>query len=261
MLARFTENLKSKVENFGAVLRFGFQALRLVATEGVPPRLLTEQLFECGVKAIPTTLVSGFFVGAIMAIQIELQLRNFGAEGAVGGVATSVTIRNVGPVLIGFILVGKVGALTTAVLGTMRVTDQIDALTCLGVDPIRMLVAPRLIAAIISCFLLLTIGLIVSVGGGSALAWLNFGTNPWHYISQIPKFVSLESLLTGGFKSLAFGTLLGSVACYQGYWATGGAAGVGKMVRKAAINSLVGIIVADFFISWIISHFLRGIGH
>lgn len=242
-----------RIANLGAIFRFVVKTFESLVQGGVPWRLLLDELYECGVRSWATTTATGFFVGAIMAIQIELQLRNFGAEGSVGGVATSVTLRNVGPVLIGFILVGKVGAMTTAILGTMRVTDQIDALTCLGVNPLRVVVAPRLLASILSSFFLLIIGLVVAIGGGVTIANFSFGVNPIHYVSQIPKFVAPWSVGTGVVKSLVFGTLIGTIACYRGYSVTGGAAAVGKAVRDASVTSLVSIVVMDCLISFMAS--------
>lgn len=251
MLAKPFNPLFDSVARLGEIARFWF-SINACVFRGVPIRLVLDQVFECGVRAISTTIATGFFVGAIMAIQIELQLKNFGAEGSVGGIATSVTIRNVGPVLIGFILVGKVGALTTSILGTMRVTDQIDALTSLGVDPIRFIVAPRYIASVISSFLLLTLGLGIAILGGVAIAHFSFGVNSLYYISQIPRFVAPSSVVAGAIKSIAFGSIIGLVSCFRGYFVTGGAGGVGKAVRGAAVSSLVTILIADWMISlWI----------
>lgn len=251
----------NKIEHLGSAVRFARDTLRVVIREGIPWRLTLDQLYDCGVQAFSTTVSTGFFVGAIMALQIELQLRSFGAEGTVGGIATSVTIRNVGPVLIGFILVGKVGALTTAVLGTMRVTDQIDSLVCLGVSPLRVIVAPRMIAVVFSSFILLMIGLVISVGGGATMASLGFGLNPIHYVSQIPRFVTPWSVGVGLIKSIIFGCALGLTSCYRGYFVTGGAGGVGRTVRDAAITSLIAIITLDFFISWAASAIRNGVSY
>lgn len=222
-----------------------FRALR----SGVQWPRVMDQMFAVGVKSLSTTLTAGAFVGAIMALQINSELRDFGAQGFIGGLATSVTIRNVGPVLIGFILSGKVGAYTSAELGTMRVTEQIDAIRCLGASPVRTIIVPRLIAVIFSSFLLLNVGLMLSIGGGVLIAALDLGVNPMLYVSYIPRVVTWWSVGTGVFKSFAFGTIIALISCYRGYTATGGAEGVGSTVRKTTVETLVCIVLADFVLS------------
>src|SRR4051812_1422395 len=140
---------------------------------GIPRSLLVEQIYLIGVRSFFITVVAGLFVGAIMAIQINLQLRDFGAQAFLGGLSASTTIRDVGPTLIAFLLSGKVGAFTSAELGTMKVTDQVDAIRCLGMDPIRYLILPRMVAVVISSFLLLVVGLVVTVVGGLTISVLH----------------------------------------------------------------------------------------
>src|SRR5690606_29057243 len=140
---------------------------------------------------------AGFFVGAIMTIQFTLQVKEFGALGYLGGLATSATIREVGPLLIAFMLSGKVGAFTSAELGTMRVTEQIDAIRCLGANPIREIILPRFFGIVISSFFLLLIGLFMSVFGGLLLGLIFSGINPQEYVRHIPTLVNGWSILSG----------------------------------------------------------------
>lgn len=221
----------------------------LFVRHGIPVRTFIEQVYAVGVRSLVTTIATGLFVGAIMAIQLNLQLKDFGAQGMLGGLATSVTMRNVGPVLIGFILSGKVGAFASAELGTMQVTDQLNAMRCLGTDPMRYLVAPRLAAVIFSSFLLLVIGLMMGVLGGMGIANVILGVNSLNYIENIPMFVDVSSVAIGVIKSFVFGAIIGTVGCYHGYFATGGAPGVGYAVRRTAVQSLVAIILTDYAIS------------
>jgi phospholipid/cholesterol/gamma-HCH transport system permease protein len=222
-----------------------FRALR----RGVQFPRVIDQMYAIGVRSLSTTLTAGIFVGAIMAIQINSELRDFGAQGFLGGLATSVTIRNVGPVLIAFILSGKVGAYTSAELGTMRVTEQIDAIRCLGASPLETIIAPRLIAVVFSSFLLLNVGLVMSIVGGILFASLDLGVNPTLYVHYIPRIVSWWSVGTGVFKSFAFGMIIALISCYRGYTASGGAEGVGNTVRKTTVETLVCIVLVDFVIS------------
>lgn len=216
---------------------------------GVSGHLVAQQIWKVSLQSMPTTALAGFFVGAIMTIQFTLQIRQFGALGYLGGLSTSGTIRELGPLLIAFMLSGKVGAFTSAELATMRVTEQIDAIRCLGADPLREIILPRLIAIVISSFFLLALGLVASVGGGILLGYIFAGINPEEYLRHIPTLVSLSSVFMGLMKCFVFALLLAAVCTYRGYTASGGARGVGRAVVSTAVITMVGIVVADFFTS------------
>lgn len=190
--------------------------------------------------------MAGLFVGAIMGIQFYLQLKAFGAAPVLGGLTTSGTVREVGPVLIAFMLAGKVGAFTSAELGTMKVTEQIDAIRCLGTDPIQFIIAPRYLAVVIASFLLLTFGLMISMLGGILITGQVADLNPYEYISGIPFYVTWWSVGSGVFKSLVFGAIIAQICCYKGYTTTGGARGVGRTVKETAVRIMVAIIIADY---------------
>jgi phospholipid/cholesterol/gamma-HCH transport system permease protein len=211
--------------------------------------LFIEQMYMVGVRSVSTTVIAGGFVGAIMAIQIHLQLKDFGATGVLGGLSTSTTIRDIGPVLIAFILSGKVGAFTSAELGTMRVTEQVDAIRCLGTDPLRYLILHRFVAVVASSFLLLIVGLMLTVLGGIFIAQLQLGVNYKEYINNIPRVVGWWSVGMGIFKSFVFGFVIAVISCYRGYHTTGGAEGVGASVRRTSVETLLWIITINFLIS------------
>lgn len=239
----------SYISELGKAVLFFWDILRRLPG-GLNFQEVIHQIHAVGVRSLSTTVVTGAFVGAIMAIQIHLQLKDFGAAAYLGGLSTSVTIRNVGPVLIAFILSGKVGAYTSAELATMRVTDQIDAIRCLGMDPLRYLVVPRMFAVVVSSFLLLVVGLMVTVLGGVLMAAFQLDVNSLNYIRNIPSIVSWWSVGMGGVKSLVFGVLIGWMACYRGYNATGGSEGVGKAVKGTSVITLVTLIVVNYFLTW-----------
>lgn len=228
---------------------FAGEAAGRALKSGVRASAWIDQMYTAGVRSLPTTVAAGAFVGAILAIQLNLQLRDYGAQGVLGGLSVSTTVRNIGPVLIAFMLSARVGAFTAAELGTMRVTSQIDAIRCLGADPMSEIVVPRLAAVVAASFSLLVIGLFVATLGGIVVADLVLGVNPLAFIAQIPRFVTAWSLGTGMMKSLVYGLLIGVISCYRGYTASGGAAGVGHAVRRTAVEILVAIIVADYLLS------------
>ncbi len=245
MVATFDQLISS----IGATLIFGLSGLGTFLRHGVRWSAVIDQMYAVGVRSLSTTIVTGLFVGAIMSIQLDLQLRDFGAQAFLGGLSASVTIRNVGPVLIAFILSGKVGAYTSAELGTMQVTDQVNAIRCLGTDPIRYLIVPRLVAVVITSFLLLIVGLVTAIAGGALLATVQLGINWVNFVRNIPLIVTWWSVGTGVVKSFVFGAIIAVVCCYQGYHARGGSVGVGRTVKSTAVQTLVAIIVADFAIS------------
>src|SRR5690242_4218340 len=206
---------------------------RVLRTAWVYPwssRLISEQIWSVTVQSFATTALAGFFVGGIMTVQFTLQTREFGALGYLGGLATSGTIREVGPLLIAFMLSGKVGAFTSAELGTMRVTEQIDAIRCLGANPIQEIILPRYIGIILSSFFLLVIGLFMSIFGGLLMGILFSGINPEEYLRHIPTIVTGSSIASGMIKCLAFALVLASICTFKGYTTTGGAKGVGRAV-------------------------------
>jgi len=209
------------------------------------------QTWRVSNKSFLITGIAGFFVGAIMTVQFTLQMKEFGALGYLGGLSTSGTIREIGPLLIAFLLAGKVGAFTSAELGTMRVTEQIDAIRCLGADPIQEIILPRFLAIIIASFFLLGLGLLTSIGGGILLGKIFAGVNALEYIRHIPTIVSLWSIAVGLFKCLVFAIILATVCTYKGYSTTGGAKGVGRAVVATAVSTMVGIVVADWLTSFL----------
>ena len=221
---------------------------------------VSEQIWRVTVQSLWTTGTAGFFVGAIMAIQFTMQIKTFGALGFLGGLATSATVREVGPLLIAFLLSGKIGAFTAAELGTMRVTEQLDAIRCLGADPMREIVMPRYFGIVISSFFLLATGLVASILGGMIMASLFAGINADEYLRHIPTVVSGFSIASGLFKCFAFALVLASVCTYKGFTARGGAKGVGRNVVGTAVMTMTGIVVTDWLTSLVSDAALKWIG-
>lgn len=210
---------------------------------------LLSQMYQVGTSALIVTIVSGLFVGAIFATQFYIQLVGYGANSFIGGLNTSGTIRDLGPLLVAFMLAGKIGAFMSAEIGTMRVTNQIDAIRCLGTDPFEYLLAPRFLAIMVMTLVLLCFALIISIVGGIFAMIITANINPVEYISMIPDLVNSISVATGLIKSFVFGFLIALICCYLGYTTQGGAKGVGKTVNKAAVTTVVAIVIADFSIS------------
>ncbi len=201
-------------------------------------------------RSFSTVLFAGVFVGAILVLQFNLMLKNFDAQIYLGGLNTSALVREIGPLIISFLLAGKIGAFTAAELGTMRVTEQIDAIECLGMNPIQYLVVPRMISIIVGSQFLLILGLIIGILGAMGIASLFCGVNFLQFSSSIPRFTGIWTLASGFFKSLVYGIIVAGVACYKGYTASGGARGVGRAVTQAAAYICFYIVIANFLTSY-----------
>jgi phospholipid/cholesterol/gamma-HCH transport system permease protein len=242
---------RSLLNEIGGCLLFLREAARTARRNPLPTHEIFVQIWRVSTQSLLTTALAGFFVGAVMTLQFTLQTKQFGALGYLGGLATSGTIREVGPLLIAFMLSGKVGAFTSAELGTMRVTEQIDAIRCLGADPFQEIIIPRFVAIIISSFALLAAGLFMSIAGGLALGVFYSGITFEEYLRHIPTIVTMPSILSGLFKCLAFALVLASICTYKGYTTSGGAKGVGRSVVNTAVSTMVGLVIADWLTSLI----------
>ncbi|MCC7442052.1 MAG: ABC transporter permease [Bdellovibrionales bacterium] len=212
-------------------------------------RAIYGQIVYVSYRSLSTVLFAGLFVGAILVIQFNSMLVQYDAQVLIGGLNTSAVVREVGPLIISFLLAGKIGAFTAAELGTMRVTEQIDAVQCLGTDPLQYLVVPRFVAIVISSVLLLMMGLVVSVVGAMIVASAACGVNPWEFMASIPQFTDGWTVFCGFFKSLIYGHIVAGVACYKGFTASGGARGVGKAVTQSAVYTNLYIVIANYIIS------------
>ncbi len=243
--------LNTLIDEIGLALLFLGDLCRVAVRLNWSRHLVFDQIWKVTIQSLATTGFAGFFVGAIMAIQFTVQVAQFGAIGYLGGLATSATVREVGPLLIAFMLSGKIGAFTTAELGTMRVTEQIDAIRCLGANPLQELVLPRFIGIVISSFFLLTLGVLMSLLGGLVLAFTFSGVNPEEYLRHIPTLINSASLFTGLFKSFVFAVLLALICTYKGYTTSGGARGVGRSVVSTAVTTMAGLVVFDWLTSLI----------
>lgn len=238
--------LTNLVSEIGGCVLFCVQAFDVLLRKGVSRREVFFQIWRVTTQSLPTTAMAGFFVGAIMTVQFTMQVEAYGALGYLGGLSTSATIRQVGPLLIAFMLSGKVGAFTAAELGTMRVTEQIDAIRCLGANPFQELILPRIIAIILSSFALLAAGLLMSIAGGVLLGAIFSGINPDEYLRHVPSIVTIPSIATGLLKCIVFAIVLAAICTYKGYAASGGARGVGRAVVETAVATMVALVAADW---------------
>jgi phospholipid/cholesterol/gamma-HCH transport system permease protein len=239
----------SLVNEVGSGVLFVKELARVWWIKGVRSKDVFEQIWRVFVQSFPTTAMAGFFVGGILTLQFTMQVKTFGALGYLGGLATSSTIREVGPLLIAFMLSGKIGAFTSAELGTMKVTEQIDAIRCLGADPIQEIILPRFFGIVFASFFLLAIGLFMSLFGGMLMGIYFSGINHLEYMRHIPTLVSSVSLINSVFKCFVFAFVLAAICTFKGYNTFGGSKGVGRSVVATAVQTMIGLVIMDWVTS------------
>jgi len=252
--------LKYYLERIGlAAARFikaaGSMAIMLVLTfrHAITPPLKMRNLFKqmefVGVQSLFVVILTGSFTGMVLALQGFNALKRFGAESLVGPTVALSMARELGPVLTGLMVTGRAGSAMATELGTMRVTEQIDALETMAVNPIKYLVVPRILSGIIMFPVLTIVTSFVGVVGGYLIGVKMLGINPGVYIGRTIDFVNIGDLFSGLAKSVVFGLITTLVACYYGYNARGGAEGVGKAATGSVVTGCVMILVSDYIIS------------
>jgi phospholipid/cholesterol/gamma-HCH transport system permease protein len=222
-----------------------------VATLRRPPslKLILQQIYDVGVASLPVVAITGFSTGLVLAAQSIYQLSDKGLTSVTGLMVTKAMMTELGPVLTAFMVTGRVGAAMCAELGTMLVTEQIDALQTMAINPNRYLIAPRFIAGSIMMPLLTVFSIVMGVFGGYLISVYYFGMAPNTYIDPIPEHVNYFDLLTGIVKGIVFGILILTIACYKGMRTKGGAAGVGKTTTNAVVVTYCAILMTNFFLT------------
>lgn len=210
-----------------------------------------EQMSVVGPDSLLVALITAAFVGMVFTIQVAKEFINFGAITAVGGVLALSLTRELGPVLTAVILAGRVGSAFAAEIGTMRVTEQIDALYMLNTDPVDYLVIPRLLACCLMLPILTILSLITGMTGGLIVATSFYGISQSVFLESAKNFLDLWDLWTGLIKAVVFGALIAIIGSSWGLTTTGGAKGVGQSTTAAVVTSLLAIFIANFFLSWL----------
>jgi len=215
-------------------------------------RHILSQCEKVGVQSLPVVLLTAIFTGMVLSLQSWVGFHRFGAESMVSTVVSLSMVRELGPVLVGLMVAGRVGASFAAELGTMRVSEQIDALWTLSTDPIRYLVIPRLLAVTFMMPLLVVLADAVGILGGYLVSVYVLDQNPHVYIDGATLFLKLEDLYSGLFKATVFGGIIGIIACAEGFYCQGGAQGVGQATTRAVVLSAMSILISDYFLTmWI----------
>lgn len=219
-----------------------------VATFKRPPHwsLIREQLYNIGVLSLPVVAMTGFSTGLVLAAQSFFQLSDKGLAGATGLMVGKAMITELGPVLTAFMVTGRVGAAMCAELGTMRVTEQIDALETMAVNPNRYLISPRFISGMVMMPLLTVFSIFMGIFGGYLISVFYFKMPPTTYFDPMPIYITNFDLLTGIVKAFVFGILIITISCYKGLTTSGGAEGVGRSTTNSVVICYTFILFTNF---------------
>ncbi|MBC7907556.1 MAG: ABC transporter permease [Rhodospirillaceae bacterium] len=212
-------------------------------------RLILRQMVEIGYYSLPVVGLTAVFTGMVLALQSYSGFSRFAAEGAVATVVVLSVTRELAPVLAGLMVAGRIGASMAAEIGTMRVTEQIDALTTLSTNPFKYLVAPRLLAGLLMVPFLVLVADIIGVFGGYIVGVYKLGFNPSTYISRTWEYLEPLDVISGLTKAAVFGFLISLMGCYHGYYSRGGAQGVGAATTNSVVSAAIMILVFNYAIT------------
>ena len=246
---RLGEGTQSMLLYLGGLSQLGWQAL----VQGVRPPYdlfgLLRQIDLVGVRSLGVIGVAAVFTGLVLALQTAYALARFGAKAVSGMIVALAMVRELGPVLTALLVGGRVGSGITAELGSMQVTEQIDAMRAMGTSPVKKLVVPRVIATMFALPILTLIADIVGIVGGMVIMNYEFGVEYHQYYNSVITSLKLADLLSGLVKPVFFGTIIGLVGCYEGLKVTGGTAGLGRATTSTVVVSSVLVLVSTFFLT------------
>ena len=237
------------VQGTGRVALFGADGLSHLLRPPFYGRQFWRAFVEFAYFSLPVVAMTAVFSGMVIALQSYTGFSRFSAESAIPGVVVLSVVRELGPVLAGLMVSGRVGAAMAAELGTMRVTDQIDALGTLSTDPMKYLVAPRLLAGTLALPLLVVVADTLGVAGGFLISTVKLGFNPAGYIANTATILTAVDVISGLAKAAVFGFLIALMSCFHGYNSRGGAQGVGAATTSAVVSSSILILAFDYVLT------------
>src|ERR1051326_20279 len=235
-----------------SVQDYSVLALRSLGNLFRPPRYLADMMQQAdsiGVGSLPIVILTGFFTGAVLALQTSDTLQQFGSLSLTGQLVSFSMVRELGPVLTGLMVAGRNASGMASELGSMKVTEQIDAMRALGTDPTKKLVTPRVTASVVMLFFLSILSDLLGVLGGFMVAYLLLGLDASQYWHSAYEKLKYRDIVMGLVKPVIFGFIISTVGCYYGLSAKGGTQGVGRATTQAVVAASVLILVADFFVT------------
>lgn len=242
-------SVKHPLEEAGRIILLLYSTLKWLLRPPFEIKSIVRQMLEIGVKSIPVVMITALFTGMVLALQSYTGFKRFGAEGLVGSVVALSMTRELGPVLTALIVTGRAGAAMAAELGTMRVTEQIDALETLATNPVKYLIVPRFISGLIMLPSLTVIAVLIGIMGGYFVTVVLLGASVNTYMTNTWDYLQMQDMYNGLIKACFFGAALALICCYKGFYTKGGAEGVGKATTGAVVISFMTILISDYFLS------------
>ncbi|MBN1501763.1 MAG: ABC transporter permease [Spirochaetes bacterium] len=242
-------------ESFGSYLVFFKNIIIWTFRKPFDLKNIMQQMLEIGYKSLPVTGITLFFTGMVMALQIGRAMDALmpGSSIYIGSAVTISMFRELSPVLTALLLAGRVGSAIAAQIGTMKVTEQIDALVTLSANPIQYLAVPRFLACLVMTPVLTVITDVVGVLGGAFIAYFGLGVTIDKYLENIFQYITLMDFVSGIMKSVFFGIEISVIACYQGFATMGGAEGVGRTTISAVVKSSMAVLISDYFLTYLLA--------
>ncbi|NLI16225.1 MAG: ABC transporter permease [candidate division Zixibacteria bacterium] len=248
-MINFNEKIQKVLIDVYEYFLFLLNATRAVFGRPLYTKEVIEQLYQTGYRSISIVSLTGFFTGMVLAFQTGNELSRFGAKAYIGGVVAVSLVRELGPVLTALVVAGRVGAGITAELGSMKVTDQIDAMRAMATDPYKKLVVTRMLALLIMMPVLTVLSDVVGLIGGMVIAVTNLNVGFELYKSTVMNALLVEDLISGLMKPVFFGMLVSSVGCFLGMNTSGGTKGVGSATTMSVVISSIFVLVLDFILT------------
>ena len=241
--------IKLFVEESGKITLLFISALTWLVRPPFRLRLIAKQMEFVGVQSLSVVLITAAFAGMVLALQTYYGFRMFGGESLVGATVALSLTRELGPVFTALMVTGRAGSAMAAELGTMKVTEQVDALYTMSVNPVQYLIVPRIVAAILMVPILTILADFIGVVGGYFVGVHLLGINSGIFMARIIEFVDMDDITNGLIKSAFFGLILSLIGTYKGFYTTGGAEGVGKATTEAVVYASVSLLISDYILT------------
>lgn len=233
---------------FGGFAQLTFEALLEGIRSPYNVRELIKQVYQVGVQSMSIGFLTALFTGAVMALQFGWSLERFGASNYVGSVISQGFVMELGPVLTALLVGGRVGAGITAEIGSMVVTEQVDAIRAMGANPVKELVVPRVLACVLTMPMLALMADVIGITGGGLVAIVEQGLSPAYYFDQVLRSTTISEVAHGLVKATFFGYIYGMVGCFQGLRTRGGTEGVGRATTRTVVMLSISILIVDFIL-------------
>jgi phospholipid/cholesterol/gamma-HCH transport system permease protein len=248
-ISLITRRLEAALAYVGGAAQLLFEAIYYAIRPPYQLGLILQEIESIGIQSLTVVNVIALFTGMVLALQTASALTRFGAKGFIGVVVALSLLREIGPVFTGIMVAGRVGSGIAAEIGSMKVTEQIDAIRVMGANSVKRLVVPKLIAAIVALPLLTIVADALGIVGGLLISVMEFQVTPYYYFTTILEKISFQDVASGIGKTFFFGLIIAVIGCYEGMTTKGGTVGVGRATTSTVVVASILILVTDFFLT------------